>query len=326
MRHYQKIGTLMKVCFRESLKFEFGFAGDSSMKKYFSLIIFMSSLYISLLCPSAHSQQESQPLATIRENSVAIRDKYTDVDGHDLLNPALPFKYCHGFRQMAGNGLSGRLPIGPIDRTARENYLSAQELREIGFAYLTYHSYNNAIAQLKHSLLLWPDSAATYRWLAEAYEAKGQTKEAITNYRLLFYGWPGKYLADENQTKPKTTPADKPSDYDQPNPEETDPTLLMQFSLLLQHTGQTEEARAIYERGMQLLSAKFSSSTEPLPSLLSENLSTPELLEAATRVALAIDQISSQDKVGAKENLLEALRLQAASPEAVFYQQKLSKQ
>lgn len=296
------------------------------MTNDFSLKVFITSLLVLPMGIPAYAQQVANPSFGISGHSTGITDKYTDDEGHDLLNPPLLIKYGHGLKRIEGNGIRGRLPAGPVDPKSREKYFAAQELRDVGFAYLAYRRYDRAIAQLNEARLLWPDSAANYRWLAEAYEANGQTKEAIANYRLLFYGWPGKYAPDEAQAKPKDTPPDKPSDYDQPNPEETDATLLMQFSLLLQKTKEYPEAQAVYERGMQVLSDNLLTHDQPSPPMSAAALTTPEALEAATRLALAINQMSYQDKAGARENLSRARQLQPTSTEASFYQQKLSKQ
>jgi tetratricopeptide (TPR) repeat protein len=189
-----------------------------------------------------------------------------------------------------------------------------------------YGRPDKAIVRLNQARVLWPDSAATYRWLAEAYEAAGQPSSAIANYCLLFYGWPGrKSLIDIRILKPGETPSDKPGDYNQANPEITDPTLLMQFSLLLQQTGQENEAWAIYERGMEALSNKVGNKREPLPPLSSDELTSPEALEAATRTALAIAQSTYLDRKGAQENLKRALELQPDSSVASYYQTKLLK-
>lgn len=258
-----------------------------------------------------HGQQPGSQPARTSINTTSLPEIYKDEEGLDLLNPPIPCKYAHGFKRVEGNGIRSRMPSPPSDKQARELYLKAQSLQEVGFAYLMYKRPEKAIIRFKQSLALWPDSARTYRWLAEAYEANGQTQEAITNYRLLFYGWPGKYIPNplDDGTQPKTTPVDKPSDYDQPNPEEADPTLLMRFSLLLQQTNQYTEAQSVYNRGVQALAQKFPGK-EALAPLASTALMTPSALEAATRTALAADELSYQDKPEAIENLKHALRLQ----------------
>ncbi len=298
------------------------------MTKIVELKPFATALFFSFLCLPVTAQQTIGSTAKIGLQTISISDRYTDDEGNDILNPPLAAKYAHGLKHLEGNGLRAKLPAGPVDPKARERYFTAQDLRDIGFAYLAYHRYDKSIARLNLSRDLWPDSAATYRWLAEAYEANGQAKEGIVNYRLLFYGWPGKYVPTGNNdpAKPKEIPSDKPSDYDQPNPEESDPTLLMRFSLLLQETDQTAEAKLVYERGMQMLAAKFGANGEPLPPLTTASLTAPGALEAATRTALAIDQISYQDRSEAKENLRQALVLQSDSSSAAFHQTKMLKQ
>lgn len=242
----------------------------------------------------------------------------------DLDSPPLPRKYAHPLRTISLT--RNKMPSGPGEAKASQLYSESQDLQQKGFAWLMYGFPQKAILKLNQSRILWPDSAATYRWLAESYEANGQPKEAISNYRLLFYGWPGKYVAGTSKGGPKELPLDKPSDYDQPNPEESDPTLLMQFSFLLQQTKQYTEAQVVYERGMQVLSAKVIPLKEPLPPALAVALTTPQALEAATRTALAINEITYQDKEEAKENLRLALQLQSDSAEAMFYQQRLTKE
>lgn len=270
------------------------------------------------LLHSAAAQQVRPQQAVTSATTAASSSDDADLDFDTY---SVPVKYAHGFKKHT----TGPLPA-PVAPEARRRYLQAEELLNKGFVYLTNRRASKAIIRFNAAHALWPDSANTYRLLAEAYEANGQTGEAIANYRLLFYGWPGKYVADENQIKPKGTPPDKPSDYDQPNPEETDPTLLMQFSLLLQQTKQYAEAQMIYERGMQMLAAKVAASEEPMPPATVIALTTPEALEAATRTALAINEITYQDRDGAEKNLGLALQLQPKSLVATLYQQKLIKE
>lgn len=267
------------------------------------------------LIHSVEAQQVHPQQSVISSTTVA---SFSDDADLDFDTYSVPVKYVHGFKKHT----TGPLPV-PAAPEARKRYLQAEELLDKGFVYLANHRANKAIIRFNAARALWPDSASTYRWLAEAYEANGQTEEAIANYRLLFYGWPGKYVADETQPKPKETPPDKPSDYDQPNPEETDPTLLMQFSLLLQQKKQYAEAEAVYMRGMQVLTAKVTPSEEPMPPKAVIALATPEALEAATRTALAINQMTYQDRAGAENNLGLAMQLQPKSVVAAFYQQKL---
>jgi tetratricopeptide (TPR) repeat protein len=280
----------------------------------------------------AHAQQSASQKNEKTAIAIPLPNVYLGEVGEedlDLLNPPLLSKYAHGLKRVDGNGIRSRMASPPTQKQARELYGQSQDLRDVGFAYLMYKHPEKAIVRLKQALTLWPDSATTYRWLAEAYAATGQTKEAVANYRLLFYGWPGKSVSDTSAsdtvdtTKPKETPSDKPSDYDQPNPEETDPTLLMQFALLLEQTHQYLEARSIYERGMMALSEKSAAKGEPLPPLFASSFTSPTSLEAATRTALAIDQSSYQDKKEAEENLKQALLLQPDFITALYYKAKL---
>jgi len=255
---------------------------------------------------------------------VVVKQNATGVNAIDLDNPPLLTKYTHGLK--IGSTNHNILPAGPAEPKAHQLFFEAQNFQQKGFAYLMYGYPEQAIVSLNKARVIWPDSAATYRWLAEAYEASGQSSLAIANYRLLFYGWPErKSRADTKNLKPGEVPADKPSDYNTPDPAITDPTLLMQFSLLLQQTGQEDEARAIFERGMETLSTKLGNPQGPLPPLSSDELTSPEALEAATRTALAINQATYQDKQGAQENLKKSLQLQPDSSIASYYQRKLLK-
>lgn len=267
------------------------------------------------------------PLSTRVTSSpapVVIKQNTTGVNAVDLDNPPLLTKYAHGFKVGPIN--HNILPAGPIEPKAHQLFFEAQTFQQKGFAYLMYGCPEQAIVSLNKAHILWPDSAATYRWLAEAYEADGHPSLAIANYRLLFYGWPNRNsLADTKNLKSGKVPADKPSDYNTPDPEITDPTLLMQFSLLLQQAGQEDEARTIFERGMEALSTRIRNSQGPLPPLFSDELTSPEALEAATRTALAINQATYQDKQGAQANLKRSLQLQPDSSIASYYQRVLLK-
>ncbi len=265
-------------------------------------------LLVALLLVPAHAQKLSSPALA---QTASAADDADDVDV-DLSNYPVPVRYAHG---SVNGQVSQSLPM-PKDPTVRKRYVQAQDLRDKGFAYLAYRRYTKAIARLNQSLALWPDNAQTYRWLAEAYEANGQTPQAIADYRLLFYGWPGRVRSGQPERNNDQVPADKPRDYDQATPAETDPTLLMRFSLLLQQTGQYAEARRAYERGMELLAPKFAGDALPLPlpPLSAAALVTPADLEAAARTALAIDQVSYQDKRDAEDNLERALQLRPDSP------------
>ena len=197
-------------------------------------------LMLALLMPLSARVTSSPAPVVIKQNT-------TGVNAVDLDNPPLLTKYAHGFKVGPIN--HNILPAGPIEPKAHQLFFEAQTFQQKGFAYLMYGCPEQAIVSLNKAHILWPDSAATYRWLAEAYEADGHPSLAIANYRLLFYGWPNRNsLADTKNLKSGKVPADKPSDYNTPDPEITDPTLLMQFSLLLQQAGQEDEARTIFER------------------------------------------------------------------------------
>lgn len=265
----------------------------------------------------AHSQQA--PVKTSQSQATADD---TDID---LANPPLYVQYAHG--ESTENREHYLIPV-PRDPAARKRYQQAQGLLNIGTAYLEYSRYDKAIARLNQSLALWPDNAQTYRWLAEAYEANGNTQQAIANYRLLFYGWPGRVRSGQPERGDDQVPADKPRDYDQTTPAETDPTLLMKFSLLLQQTNQYAEAKRAYERGMQALVAKFPADrypegVPPLPPPSAEALNPPLDLEAATRTALAIDQATYADTRDAEDNLNRALQLCPNLSAARFHLAKL---
>lgn len=274
-------------------------------------------LMLALLMPLSARVTSSPAPVVIKQNT-------TGVNAVDLDNPPLLTKYAHGFKVGPIN--HNILPAGPIEPKAHQLFFEAQTFQQKGFAYLMYGCPEQAIVSLNKAHILWPDSAATYRWLAEAYEADGHPSLAIANYRLLFYGWPNRNsLADTKNLKSGKVPADKPSDYNTPDPEITDPTLLMQFSLLLQQAGQEDEARTIFERGMEALSTRIRNSQGPLPPLFSDELTSPEALEAATRTALAINQATYQDKQGAQANLKRSLQLQPDSSIASYYQRVLLK-
>lgn len=248
----------------------------------------------------------------------------------DLDNIQIPPKYSHPLPTVFL--ISQRLPKPPTDPQARERYIEATGRRRKGMVFLFKGQAERAIAMFNQAAALWPDCAENYRWLAEAYTANDQVNQAIANYRLLFYGWPGKSSPsprpDDNPLARRridnNRPSDKPSDYDKPNPEETDPILLMQFSLLLQQTKQYAEAQTVYERGMQIISAQGAASGEPLPPVSAASLTTPSALEAATRIALVINQRNTDDN-GAKENLGKAIQLQPESPVVSYYKEKILK-
>ena len=275
-------------------------------------------LALALLTPLSARVTSSSPAP------IVVKQDTAGVNAVDLDNPPLLTKYAHGFKVGPIN--HNILPAGPTEPKAHQLFFEAQAFQQKGFAYLMYGYPEQAIVSLNKARILWPDSAATYRWLAEAYEANGQPNMAIVSYRSLFYGWPSRNsLADTKNLKPGKVPADKPSDYNTPDPEITDPTLLMQFSLLLQRAGQEDEARAIFERGMETLSTKLRNSQGPLPPFSSDELTSPEALEASTRTALAINQVTYQDKQGAQTNLKKSLQLQSDSSIASFYQRELLK-
>jgi TolB-like protein/DNA-binding winged helix-turn-helix (wHTH) protein/Flp pilus assembly protein TadD len=58
------------------------------------------------------------------------------------------------------------------------------ELTNVMSAYLFYldHQYNEAIAQAKKTLELYPRSGSAYYWLGQSYEKKGMDKQAVSAY------------------------------------------------------------------------------------------------------------------------------------------------
>jgi len=277
------------------------------------LITFVLALVLSMPL-SARVTSPTAPVV-VKQNAAAVNPV-------DLDNPPLLTKYAHGLK--VGSINHNILPAGPTEPKAHQLFFQAQDFQQKGFAYLMYGYPKQAIMSLNKARILWPDSAATYRWLAEAYEANGQPSSAIVNYRLLFYGWPNRNSLNHTKSlKLGEVPADKPSDYNRPDPETTDPTLLMQFSLLLQQAGQDDEARAIYDRGTEALRDKFGNTKGPLSPFFSDELTSPKELEVATRTALAINQMSYQDKKGAQENLKKSLQLQPENPAASYHLEKL---
>jgi tetratricopeptide (TPR) repeat protein len=227
----------------------------------------------------------------------------------DLDHVPFPVKYAHPHTTGITMGMHMN-PTGTLDAATKQRYLRSQELEDRGMKEFFLKRDDAAIISLNTALTLRPNSENAYRWLAEVYADKGQIDKAIAAYRHLFYG-------DRNRTKL--------NDIDRLNDYQTDPTLLMQFSLLLLQTNQYPEALAAYQQGIDCLSTASVTRGELLPPREVPSDTSPQSLEASVRTALAISEISYRDNGDASSELEQAIRLRPGFGIAYFHKGELLK-
>ena len=153
-----------------------------------------------------------------------------------------------------------------------------------------------AIAAFNAARKIWPE-VGVETYMAEACVLKGQDAAAIEWYRKVIYPPPGKYIA------------------------QTDPVQLMRYAIVLNRTGQREEAATIYHRALQYLPRDreyLPKGVAPLDITFSTPGYDPRRFEAAARVALAITLLFFSDRE-ALAQIDAALRLQPRLGIAHYY-------
>ncbi len=215
---------------------------------------------------------------------------------------------------LVGNIVSYSGPMFfPSDPLKRKAYQAAWLLTQKALKLSSQKDWAAAIPVYEQALTVYPDSPPAYSGLAQAYMRLGQTDDAITTLRRLYYGWLGRDWSSDVECWGET-----PGKYTYMLNLEKDTALLMQFALLLEQTNQDKEALRVYQRGFQFLPADRG------PLLPTPN--TPGLtgaqLEAATRTGLAMVE---SDRDDALSQLRLAVILQPDLAAAYYHQGEILK-
>lgn len=190
-----------------------------------------------------------------------------------------------------------------------EQLAQSRRLRQIedaGMAFLKQQKWSAAIAKFREALAVEKYDGLAYYGLAQAYTGKGQPAEAVANYRFLYAA----HVDEQGLTYSMGV---------------REPEAHMNFAIALARVGQAEEAVAVYHEGLKLLNPG-GSGAEPLPLMLTFSIGNPQLgqfsnytpakLEAAARLALAIETTDQKEEL---EQLHQAITLQPNWALAHFY-------
>ncbi len=163
-----------------------------------------------------------------------------------------------------------------------------------------------AIITFKHALTRDPAEHHAYLGLVDAYTAKGDLASAVQTYRTLLYPRPDKNWSTGQEINIKT---------------------LMRFALLLNQTGQKDEALTVYRRALGFLNFMDNKPrTEyPLPMNISfdgsnaDNVYSPARFEAAARTAIGMEEYLNGDENEGEKQLTQALVVQPRFGPAWLY-------
>lgn len=167
-------------------------------------------------------------------------------------------------------------------------------------AFLKAGDADAAIATFQEALSFSPQNSTAYLGLAHAHEAKGQWDQAVQNYRLLFYHWPGKTGGSS---------------------EETNSTSLMRFALALLKTGQRTEALQVYMQGIHYLPTDRG----PLPPLFTSTDFAPADFQASAYTAIGLHELAGGISDDAPGYFDQAIAIQPSLATAYYYRGEIFK-
>jgi tetratricopeptide (TPR) repeat protein len=165
-----------------------------------------------------------------------------------------------------------------------------------GEAMLQAGNPSEALSAFQQAHTIEPDDGEALVGMARAYTDQGQTDKALTAYRALFYHAPGRRWSSSD---------------------EADPTTLMRFALLLNQTGQGQEALTAYHRALAFVNYDGGKPNleVPVPEIdTSAQPYTPQLLAAMAHLAIGINTPGFDPT-----ELQEAVRLTPDSAAANYY-------
>jgi tetratricopeptide (TPR) repeat protein len=194
------------------------------------------------------------------------------------------------------------IPITPEQEAAAQDEAStyhdaisrAQSLLKSGDA-------TKAQIVFRQALTLQPNDEPAQLGLAEVYTTEGQIYKAITTYRNLVYNVAGSTGGGSV---------------------ETDPSVLMRFALLLQQTGQMQEAVSVYNRGINFLDFDDNELRKSTPVSLpqfgegvDQEPYSPQELESMANLALFVDTFGHEG-YGDPEPLTHLQKALAIAPDS----------
>ena len=206
--------------------------------------------------------------------------------------------------------MSAYAALPPINKEYTTKVLGSLALAERGDASIKHLAWKEAKQEYQQALDLLPDSKPALYGLAKYSQNDGETAKAIEYYRKAIYS---------------TNPADKGFG-------ETNTSRLMEFALLLNKTGQIDEALSVYNHAATALDYQDSDTRngEPhlkvlLPEIVRERVQadqvryTPERLQASANTALAYEEMAFGSNKEALSHMQEAVKLYPDSPVTHYY-------